>query len=131
MTRKHPALLAWALMLALLPCAAYSQTASSVDDNPQVQQRLQELKAMKKDLLHKMQDFDSRIHTLEAEVKRQKSETAKIAAKAAAPQPQQIIVAASPSAPPLPQASAPGYQSETEGWGSFEPGKGFVLARGP
>ena len=45
---------------------------------------------MKKDLLRKMQDFDNRIHTLEAEVKRQKSQTAKIAAKAAAP-PQQPL----------------------------------------
>ena len=76
------------LLSVLLPSAGYSQTDSSVDSNPKVQQRLQELEAMKGDLLRKMQDLDNRIHTLEAEVKRQKSETAKIAAKAAAP-PQQ------------------------------------------
>ncbi|MFL5236909.1 MAG: hypothetical protein ACJ8EL_04790 [Rhizomicrobium sp.] len=133
MARTRPALLVCALTLALLPCAAYSQTASSVDDNPQVQQRLKELKSMKKDLLRKMQDFDSRIHSLEAEMKRQKSETAKIAAKAAAPLPapsQQTVVAANPAVVAA-QGSAPGYQPEPEGWGSFEPGKGFVLARGP
>ena len=60
---------------ALSPSAGYSQTDSSVDSNPKVQQRLQEVEAMKKDLLRKMQDFDNRIHTLEAEVKRQKSQT--------------------------------------------------------
>ena len=73
------------MLSVLLPSAGYSQTDSSVDSNPKVQQRLQELKAMKGDLLRKMQDFDNRIHTLEAEVKRQKSETAKIAAKADSP----------------------------------------------
>ena len=82
--------LAWVLAFALLPSAGYSQTDSSVDSNPKVQQRLQEVEAMKKDLLRKMQDLDNRIHTLEAEVKRQKSKTAKIAAKAAAP-PQQPL----------------------------------------
>ena len=91
--------LAWVLAFALLPSAGYSQTDSSVDSNPKVQQRLQEIEAMKKDLLRKMQDFDNRIHTLEAEVKRQKSKTAKIAAKAAAPPqqplpPPQTVVAA-------------------------------------
>ena len=57
--------LAWVLAFALLPSAGYSQTDSSVDSNPKVQQRLQEVEAMKKDLLRKMQDFDNRIHTLE------------------------------------------------------------------
>src|SRR5688500_14908457 len=73
------------LAFALWPSIGYSQTDSSVDSNPKVQQRLQEIKAMKEDLLRKMQDFDNRIHTLEAQVKRQKPETEKIAAKAAAP----------------------------------------------
>ena len=72
------------LAFALWPSVGYSQTDSSVESNPKVQQRLQEIKAMKEDLLRKMQDFDNRIHTLEAQVKRQKSETEKIAAKAVA-----------------------------------------------
>src|SRR3954453_20976686 len=120
MARTRPALLVCALTLALLPCAAYSQTASSVDDNPQVPQRLKKLKSMKKDLLRKMQDFDTRIHSLEAEMKRQKSETAKIAAKASAPPPppQPTVVAANPAANPAvatAQGSAPGYEPEAEG----------------
>ena len=52
---------AWVLAFALLPSAGYSQTDSSVDSNPKVQQRLQELEAMKKDLLRKMQDLDNRV----------------------------------------------------------------------
>ena len=107
--------LAWVLAFALLPSAGYSQTDSSVDSNPKVQQRLQEVEAMKKDLLRKMQDLDNRMHTLEAEVKRQKSKTAKIAAKPAAPPqqplpPPQTVAAANPPANPgisTAQASAP------------------------
>ena len=53
--------LAWVLAFALLPSAGYSQTDSSVDSNPKVQQRLQEVEAMKKDLLRKMQDLDNRV----------------------------------------------------------------------
>src|SRR6478736_4088531 len=78
--------LAWVVAFALLPSAAYSQ---SVDSDPKVQQRLQEVEALKKDLLRKMQDLDNRMHTLEeAEAKREKSKTAKSATKGATP-PQQ------------------------------------------
>ena len=56
--------LAWVLAFALLPSAGYSQTDSTVDSNPKVQQRLQEIEAMKKDLLRKMQDLDNRMQRL-------------------------------------------------------------------
>ena len=66
-------------------CCRQPLIRKGVDSNPKVQQRLQEVEALKKDLLRKMQDLDNRMHTLEeAEAKRQKSKTAKIAAK---PQP--------------------------------------------
>ena len=81
--------LGWVLAFALLPSAGYSQTDSTVDSNPKVQQRLQEVEAIKKDLLRKMEDLDNRLHTLEVEVKRQNN-PAKIAAKPAAP-PQQPL----------------------------------------
>src|SRR6187551_2424587 len=94
--------LAWALAFALLPSAGQAQTESSVDSNPKVQQRLQEVEAMKKDLLRKMQDLDNRIQALEAEVNRQ-NKAAKLAAKPAAP-PQQPLpspqMVAKPAAPP-------------------------------
>jgi hypothetical protein len=88
----------------------------SVDSNPKVQQRLQEVEAIKNDLLRKMQDLDNRMHALEdAEVKRQKSEKAKVAAKPATPPqqplpPQQTVVVADPPANPgisTAQAAAP------------------------
>ena len=94
------------LAFALLPSAGYSQTDSSVDSNPKVQQRLQEVEAMKKDLLRKMQDFDNRIHTLEAEVKRQKSANRRksLPRPAAPPQqplpPPQTVVAANAAGRP-------------------------------
>src|SRR6476661_5377883 len=75
--------LAWVLAFALLPSAGYSQTDSTVDSNPKVQQRLEEIEAIKKDLLRKMQDLDNRMQALEAEVNRQ-NKAAKIAAKPAA-----------------------------------------------
>src|SRR6187431_3264904 len=93
----------------LSPSAGYSQSDSSVDSNPKVRQRLQEVEALKKDLLRKMQEFDNRIHTLEAEMRRQKSQTAKIAAKTSAPPqqplPQQTVVVANPPTAISPQAS--------------------------
>jgi hypothetical protein len=106
--------LAWALAVALMPSAGYSQTASSADSDPKVQQRLQEVEAMKKDLLRKMQDLDNRIHTLEAEAKRQKSKIAKIPAKPAAPPqpplpPLQTVVAA------IPLLDTTGKMDETSG----------------
>ena len=91
--------LGWVLAFALLPSAGYSQTDSSVDSNPKVQQRLQELEAMKKDLLRKMQDLDNRVRTLEAE--RQEPETEEIAA---AP-PQKALPAPQPL--PRPQTQPP------------------------
>ena len=69
-----------------------AQTDTSADSNPKVQQRLQEVEAIKKDLLRKMQDLDNRIQSLEAEAKERKSKTAKIAAKAAAAPPQQPLL---------------------------------------
>ena len=93
----------------LSPSAGFSQSDSSVDSNPKVRQRLQEVEALKKDLLRKMQEFDNRIHTLEAEMRRQKSQTARIAAKASAPPqqplPPQTVVVANPPTAISPQAS--------------------------
>ena len=87
--------LAWVLAFVLLPSAAYSQTASDVDSNPKVQQRLQEVEAMKQELLRKMQDLDNRMHTLEeAEVKRQKSENGENRCQAGNPSAADVAAAA-------------------------------------
>ena len=96
--------LAWMLAFALLASPGYSQTEATVDDNPKVQQRLQEVEAMKKDLLRKMEDLDNRMRALEAEMKRQNN-PAKIAAKPAPPPQQPLpppptLATANPPAPP-------------------------------
>lgn len=99
------------LAFALLPSAAYSQTDPSVDSNPKVQQRLEEVKSMKKDLLRKMQDFNNRIHKLEADLKRQKDEKPQSSAKAEARQQQPWPPAQTVAATDYPPVTAqsPGF----------------------
>jgi hypothetical protein len=121
--------------------AAYAQTASEGSSAPSriERQRLDELKAMKRDLMRMMRDYEARIKRLEAEINEQRSETARLAAQKPAPPP--VVVN-----PPRPIAGAtavadegvpaPAESSKTEGilkegsWGSYDAGNGFVLVRG-
>ena len=68
---KRVAALACGLAPVVLPAAAHAQTAhqASGGESQNVEQRIDELKAMKKELLRMMRAYDARIQKLEAEVK--------------------------------------------------------------
>src|SRR6476646_2183336 len=77
-------------------------------DSQSEQQRLDELKAMKRDMLRMMRQYEGRIAKLEAEMKEERA----IAKREAAP------------------AVSEGLSNMLKGWGSYDAGDGFVLVRG-
>lgn len=125
---------------ALAPLPVHAQPAQ----DQEIAQRLDELKAMKRDLQHTMADFDARIRKLEAAEKaeagreaRLQSEQRELAAQQAAKPAQPIVIQASgavlhpANAPPLPTTiPTPQEVPEYTGAGDYVPGKGFLILRG-
>lgn len=140
MRARLAGLLTLTCVLAVAPSVAGAQAAAQ--DHKATEKRLDELKAMKKEMLRTMLDFDARIKKLEAEIKT--ATPAKVASAKAAPS------GSSPVQPPTDQSavamnaaestalipvSDPAPPSQKSGaddatWGGYEPGKGFVAARG-
>ena len=124
-------------VLAFLPGVALAQGAAGAS-NPEVQQRLNELKAMKKELQDKMQDFDARIRKLEAAEKEQAAQAAaaqkaaasqKAAAELPAPS-KPVLLATTPASAPAanaPQSTEPRKSKKNSG---YQPGRGFILSSG-
>jgi hypothetical protein len=139
MARAIPRLasLVCGLAIGFAPAFAFAQS----DQNREIEQRLNELKAMKKELARTMHDFDARIKKLEAAEKAQAAREAQfradqeaLAARPAPQRPQPVVVQASasthteiplPSKPPTPQEFP-----EYTGAGDYVPGKGFLILRG-
>jgi hypothetical protein len=118
------------------------QAISGDAERLRIEQQLQELRGLRNDLMRTMQDFDARIEALETEIEARSR--AMPAPAPPAPAAQEIATQApalaaggdnpyAPTAsavPPPVIASAP--QSEGGAlWGTYEPGKGFVLVRSP
>lgn len=123
----------WAV-IAVLPFLLFMQgrvQAQTTPESPsEAQQRdriarqLQEVQSMKKDLQRQLGDFDARIRALEIELG-----ASHPAVEVAAPPiavTNQLAAAVTNSYPADSKVSA-----ERWNWGGYEPGKGFVLARGP
>ncbi len=138
MARNLPRLatLVCSLAAASIPQLALAQPAR----DQEISQRLEELKAMKKDLQRTMADFDARIRKLEAAGRAESareahlaSEQQALAAQAAKPSQPIVIQASAPSNAP---AVTPAVDRQTASdatdattWGVYEPG-GFVVVRG-
>ena len=131
-------MLAVLLFLLFTPGWVRAQTApdSSTDaqKRERIERQLQELQSLKKDLQRRLGDFDARMRALEAELGAPQPK------EAVAPQPvratNSVQAASSVQAANQPAAtnSSPAGSkalARTEIWGPYEPGKGFVLARGP
>src|SRR6476659_3361195 len=106
-------------------------------DSQSEQQRLDELKAMKRDMLRMMRQYEGRIAKLEAEMKEEraiaKREAAQALAAAASAQAAGLddntSSAAATNASAAPAVSE-GLSNMLKGWGSYDAGDGFVLVRG-
>ena len=130
MARKMSSLTALACGLLLFSTAARSEQAAAAD--PQ-QQRLDELRAMKKDMARMMRAYEGRINKLEAEMKEQKETSAKLAAAKpapASPAPDPIAIAEAQPVPPRAKSDDENLPEALRGWGSYDAGDGFVLVRG-
>ena len=112
--------------LPFTPGLAQAQTAPQSSTDAQrrerIERQLQELQSMKKDLQRQVGEFDARMKALEVEL------GATPPKEEVAPTPIESTnrPAATPSSPAdSKMLEKPGF------WGSYEPGKGFVLVRGP
>ncbi|HTW33279.1 MAG TPA: hypothetical protein VMD53_01585 [Rhizomicrobium sp.] len=136
---KRTRLLALICVLAAAPGVASAQTAPGHGQKA-TEKRLDELKAMKKEMLRTMQDFDARIKKLEAEIKATppaKVASAKAARSPAADTPADQsaatvnsldAVALIPVGDVAKQDTKPSQNSDAA-WGTYQPGKGFVAVR--
>jgi hypothetical protein len=153
---KRTRLLALICVLAAAPGAVLAQTAD--DQGRKVEKhRLDELKAMRREMLRTMQDFDARIKKLEAEMRTQAAQekpatgkpavvmptAAKQAAEdsgtknAAAKKPvavaddttEQIRVSAPYGGASMPDRYPPPPAGEEDTWGKYQPGRGFIAVR--
>src|SRR5580765_5798001 len=103
MTMKFRRMTALACGLApvVLPAAAHAQAAhqASGGESQNVEQRIDDLKAMKKEMLRMMRSYEARIQKLEAEVKARPAGPAKVAAEKSpaatesSPQQQPLVMA--------------------------------------
>ena len=129
-----------ALVCGLAPLFAPAMAQAQPAQDQEIAQRLDELKAMKRDLQHTMADFDARIKKLEAAEKAEAAREARLsaqqqalAAKASEKPAQPIVIQASTTPAPAPAtvqtASADSDTSDATTWGKYEPG-GFVVVRG-
>lgn len=98
---------AFAAAIAISP--AYSQSDGAAGDRAAMQE-LEELIEMRRELATQMSEFDRRIEALEQQLTGQQSETAE-------------------GRPEMAAADERVAEKAPETWGTFEPGKGVVLAR--
>ncbi len=147
--------LAYGLAQSLLPFVAHAQETQAATSRT-IEQRLDELKAAREDLVRTIRDFDARIDALEAEVKGQPPASAIAnpieatplpppAVAITPPQPAAVAVTPPPNNPPLSLAVAPTpsvvpvslavQYSPPDGsidfgsWGAYAPGSGFTFVR--
>ncbi|HUJ46833.1 MAG TPA: hypothetical protein VLV55_06845, partial [Rhizomicrobium sp.] len=129
---RRSALLAAAAALAI---GTGSQSATAAPTTEQ--QRINELKAMRRDMMRMMRQYDARIAKLEAEVK-QKAGATDVARNTSSPTAsrpaRQVTVADDDAIETLPVATRPATRHEGDvdlgNWGTYVPGKGYVLTRG-
>jgi hypothetical protein len=135
--RKLWIALGWALAPALLSASAQAQSAQKPEDR-KLEQRIDDLKAMKKEMSRTMRAYEARIEKLEAEMKASRQAEAKVAAEKPQPPPE-----GPPSKPIAVPDESDGYvrisktrPGKADGdwdlgnWGTYTPGKGYVLTRG-
>jgi hypothetical protein len=132
--------LACGLAPALLPAAAQAQPAHKpAADDQNVEQRIDDLKAMKKEMQHMMRAYEARIEKLEAEVKARPPAPVKVAADNPQPPPgaspeQQLLAISEESDGSVQIAKAKRRKATDDwdfgSWGTYTSGKGFVLTRG-
>jgi len=125
-------------VLVLVADAASAQTTGI--NAQQAEHRLNELKAMKREMMRMMRGYEARIAKLEAEMKEQRTPPARLAVQSPAPpapvlHPPQRVAAATAvpdeAALVVPEKPAkPAGEVDLGGWGTYVPGKGFVLTRG-
>ncbi len=130
MANKSKALAA--LTCALLLSCGSAQAGPAPASDAQ-EQRLDELKAMKKDMARMMRAYETRINKLEAEMREQKETSAKLAAAKPAPAPlppNPIAIAEAKPAPAPAKSDDENLPESLRGWGSYDAGDGFVLVRG-
>ncbi|EEF61420.1 hypothetical protein [Pedosphaera parvula] len=124
----------------LMQAQTTPESSTDAQKRERIERQLQELQSMKKDLQRQLGDFDARMKALEVELGAPQSKDT-IAPQPVAQQPvattNQVTdltapqVATSPPPPePMPSAGAKA-EGWAKFWGPYEPGKGFVLARGP
>jgi hypothetical protein len=125
---RRSALLASAVLLFVGSHAALSQETASADERQRIEQKLDELKALKADL-------DARIEALTSEVRSLAPPSPDTKDTVAEPRP---AVTAPIVAPPSIVAAEQRSTTSTDkldgssllgSWGRYEPGKGFVLLR--
>jgi hypothetical protein len=130
---RRSTILGGGLATALAAGSGTSQPALAAPTTEQ--QRLDELKAMKHDMVHAMRQYESRIAKLEAAVKDERAaaeraaDQARAASAAAA---RQVAMQSNAAVPPPPPNWIPPQHYgflDPESWGRYEPGKGFVLTR--
>jgi len=153
MTRTKLAGLLALAFLVVAPAHANAQTAA--DQSRKVDKhRLDELRAMRREMLHTMQDFDARIKKLEAEMQAQAVQSRSAAAKQRVEAPAkpvaEKIAAVKPASDKaaevadntteqirvapyggisMPDRYPPPPAGEDDRWGKYQPGRGFVAVR--
>jgi len=123
------------IVLAVLLATGGGAAAETGGDDAKrlrLEQELQDLLTMRKEMAKQMQEFDRRIQSMESELHPRPTTATKAPKQAQVPQ---TAAAAKPAGEPkeaqaptaaaAPVAAAPAKEK----WGSYEPGKGFVLLR--
>lgn len=111
------------------PALAHAQGAVVAD--PSIEQQLQELRAMKRDLDARIDKLETRMLSKAKRTQAKRTAPAVVAADAPAP-----IEALTPAVPPRPVVVASAPQTKNDGsidfgpYGRYEPGKGYVVVRG-
>jgi hypothetical protein len=135
-TLKRPMALAGGLLVSLLPAAVQARTAQQGGaDTQTVEARIDDLKALKKEMVRMMRAYDARIQKLEAEVRARPKPVAQVPAATPVATPavyhQPIVVVSNTQEPATPPPAKPDDGSvDLGGWGTYVPGKGYVLAEG-
>jgi hypothetical protein len=133
------------LFMLFAPGLAEAQTATEspteVQQRERIARELQELQATRKELQRQAAEFDARIRALEVELGAAHPKEEVVPQPAAATQaatgtnqPTEVNtpeVSTTPTPPGHATSAAEQAKGWAKFWGPYEPGKGFVLARGP
>jgi hypothetical protein len=129
------------LMLTAVLSAAVAQPAqdgASKPDRERIQKDIEDLKAAREKLTNTMRDFDRRIKNLETATGQKPSPQAAASQNTAQALPVELgdvtmdpdAVSRKAANQPLPYPPNQPEPAQPESWGTYEPGRGFVLARG-